>query len=122
MPRDRHRSMVDGLLCVSDRFVGQNVEGSEFDIRWARSATKHRISRERSRYVIERCGLVFAEPPPPRAHSSATRLLFLGDGPEGIAIEVIAIQLRDDRLLVIHAMQVRRRYRRQYEEARKWRR
>jgi hypothetical protein len=39
---------------------------------------------------------------------------------EGIALEVMAVELEED-LLVIHAMQLRDRYRDQYEEARKWR-
>jgi hypothetical protein len=36
--------------------VRQNVWPGEPIIRFARSATKHRISRERSLYVIEQCG------------------------------------------------------------------
>jgi hypothetical protein len=40
----------------------------------------------------------------------------------GIALEVMAIELEDDSLLVIHAMPLRDRYRKQYEEAKKWQR
>jgi hypothetical protein len=47
--------------------------------------------------------------------------VFLGDDMEGIALEVMAIELEDEGLLVIHAMALRDRYREQYEEARKWR-
>jgi hypothetical protein len=38
---------------------------------------------------------------------------------EGIALEVMAVELRDEGLLVIHAMALRERYRAQYEV---WRR
>jgi hypothetical protein len=50
------------------------------------------------------------------------RLVFLGDDEEGIALEVMAVELADDALLVIHAMPLRDRYRKQYEEAKTWRR
>ncbi len=40
----------------------------------------------------------------------------------GVALEVMAIELEDGSLLVIHAMPLRDRYREQYDEARKWRR
>lgn len=93
------------------------------NLRWARAATKHRISRERSLYVIEHCGLRFEQEPPIDAPASASlRLVFLGDDAEGMALEVMAVELEDDALLVIHAMPLRDRYRKQYEEARKWRR
>ncbi|HEX3174460.1 MAG TPA: hypothetical protein VHQ43_09625 [Solirubrobacterales bacterium] len=93
------------------------------DLRWARAATKHRISRERSRYVIEHCGLRFEQDPPAGAPENASpRLVFLGDGEDGAALEVMAVELDDGSLLVIHAMPLRNRYRKQYEEAKKWRR
>ncbi len=86
-------------------------------LKWARAATKHRISRERSRYVIEHCGLRFEEKPPGDAPASATtRLVFLGDDAEGTVLEVMAVELEDRSLLVIHAMPLRDRYRKQYEE------
>lgn len=37
---------------------------SEMSVRFARSATKHRISKESIRHVIAHCGLCFDEPPP----------------------------------------------------------
>ncbi len=36
--------------------------------------------------------------------------------------EVMAVELDNEKLLVIHAMTLRNRYRKQYEEAMKWRR
>lgn len=93
------------------------------DLKWARAATKHRISRERSRHVIEHCGLRFdQEPPGDSAEGTSPRLVFLGDDADGIALEVMAVELEDGSLLVIHAMALRDRYREQYEEAKKWRR
>jgi hypothetical protein len=92
------------------------------DLRWTRAATKHRISRERSRYVIEHCGLRFKQEPSSDAPIGASsRLVFLGDDADGIALEVMAVELDDENLLVIHAMPLRDRYRKQYEEATKWR-
>jgi hypothetical protein len=44
------------------------------------------------------------------------------DDENGIALEVLAVEFEDDALLVIHAMPLRDRYRKQYEEAKKWRR
>lgn len=91
--------------------------------RWARAATKHRISRERSRYVIEHCGLRFEQEPPANAPAGASlRLVFLGDDAEEVALEVMAVELEDESLLVIHAMPLRDRYQEQYKEAKKWRR
>jgi len=93
------------------------------DLRWARSATKHRISRERSRYVVEHCGLRFEQSAPAGAPADAdTRLVYLGDDAQGVALEVMAIELEDRSLLVIHAMPLRDGYRGQYEEAERWRR
>ncbi len=93
------------------------------DLKWARSATKHRISRERSRYVIEHCGLVFELDPPGSGPASVNpRLVYLGDDPDGTPLEVMAVELENESLLVIHAMPLRERYREHYEEAKEWRR
>jgi hypothetical protein len=92
------------------------------NLRWARAATKHRISRERSRYVVEHCGLRFEQDPQADAPENASlRLVFLGNDEEGMVLEAMAVDLEGDALLVIHAMPLRDRYRKQYEEAKKWR-
>jgi hypothetical protein len=49
------------------------------------------------------------------------RLLFLGDDEEGVSLEVMAVELEDGELYVIHAMDLRKRYRSEYEEAKRWR-
>jgi hypothetical protein len=60
----------------------------------------------------------------PQALRSAPdpRLVYLGDDADGVALEVVAIELEEGSLLVIHAMPLRDRYREQYEEAKRWRR
>ena len=74
-------------------------------------------------FVVEHCGLRFEQPPPAGAPAEAdVRLLYLGDDANGVALEVMAIELDDNSLLVIHAMPLRERYQPQYEEAKRWRR
>jgi hypothetical protein len=84
---------------------------------WARSATKHRISRERASHVIEHCGLYFKVDDP---GGRDPRLFFFGDDPAGVGLEVIAIEASEGGLKVIHAMAVRQRHRDRYERAMKW--
>lgn len=102
---------------MSDRSA--NV--SQKRVRFARSATKHRVSKESIRHVIAHCGLAFEE----QAPASDTdvldaRLVYLGDDPDGQAIEVIAVEGSKDELILIHAMALRKKYTDQYEEAKRW--
>jgi hypothetical protein len=91
-------------------------------VRFARSATKHRVSKESIRHVIAHCGLCFDEPPPAKnAGVLDSRLVCLGDDANGRAIEVIAVEGDKDDLIVIHAMPLRDKYQAQYEEAKQWR-
>jgi uncharacterized DUF497 family protein len=83
-------------------------------IRWARSATKHGVSKSRSRDVIEHARVRFRVPAPDELDD---RLLYLGDDEEGRALEIMAVELESGDLFVIHAMPMRRRYRAHYEEA-----
>ena len=48
-------------------------------------------------------------------------MLILGDDQAGVALEVLAVEDARGDFVVIHAMKMRRRYRRQYEEALRWR-
>jgi hypothetical protein len=50
------------------------------------------------------------------------RLLYLGDDADGVPLEVMAVELDNRDLLVIHAMPLRDRYSEEYEEAKRWRR
>ncbi|MDQ3726296.1 MAG: hypothetical protein M3335_10480, partial [Actinomycetota bacterium] len=102
--------------------VRQKVWPVEARIGWVRSATKHRISRERSLYVIEHCGLPFTEERRSRARISADpRVWFFGDDLEGVALEVVAAEKSEEEFLVIHAMDLRDRFQGLYEEGRSWR-
>jgi len=49
------------------------------------------------------------------------RLLYLGDDEDGTEIEVMAVELEDGDLFVIHAMVMREKYQNEYEEAKRWR-
>ncbi len=92
-------------------------------VRFARSATKHRISKERIRHVISHCGLAFSEPPPSQASEALDeRLVILGDDADGKELEVMAVEGSKGEMIVIHAMELRKKYRDRYEEAKQWRR
>ena len=90
---------------------------------WTRAAAKHGIRTMSARYVIEHCGLYYEQPAPPLSATGfdAPRRVYLGDDAAGAALEIMAVELDPDGLLVIHAMPLREKYRHQYEGARKWR-
>jgi hypothetical protein len=104
--------------------VRQNVWPDEPLIRFARSATKHRISRERSLYVVEQCGFQVVERCRSQTFSDGPdkRVYFFGDDMEGVRLEVVAAQTGDEEFTVIHAMNLRDKFSELYEEAREWRR
>jgi hypothetical protein len=64
----------------------------------------------------------FEEEPPTDGDATDMRLVFLGDDEAGVAIEAMAVEDRNESLLVIHAMPLRDRYRLDYEEAKRWQR
>jgi hypothetical protein len=112
------RTELDPTLRYS---VRQNVWSEEARITFARSATKRRISRERSLHVVEHCGIQFVERYWSRANSDVDRrIVCLGDDLEGVALEVMAVEQAEDEFMVIHAMDLRNRFRGLYEEARAW--
>jgi hypothetical protein len=101
--------------------VRQNVWSEEMEIRFARSATKHRISRERSLYVIHSCGVQLVERRwKPTRDRPDRRVTFLGHDLEGVPLEVMAAERDEKDFLVIHSMDLRDRHRGLYEEARSW--
>lgn len=79
-------------------------------IRWARSATRHRISKDRSRHVVQTANVIIREPAPAGSQLQDERIVFLGADPAGLLLEVMALET-DAGLLVIHAMKMRRKYR-----------
>lgn len=101
--------------------VRQNIWPEEARIGFARSATKHRISRERSLYVIEHCGMQFIDRQQKPANLGIDeRIYFLGNDLEDVALEIVAVELEEDEFTVIHALELRNRFRGLYEEARSW--
>lgn len=99
------------------RLFRQNVASEFKRLRWARSATKHRISRTRIHDVLEHCALIFEKDPPARHPGGRDlRWVFLGEDSTSVALEVIAVEADDGNLVVIHAMKMRSRYRDTYEE------
>lgn len=101
--------------------VRQNVWPEEARITFARSATRHRISRERSLYVVEHCGLQLVNRYRSPLHTDVRqRVVFLGDDLEGVALEVVGVEEEEEEFVVIHAMNMRKRFRGLYEEARRW--
>jgi hypothetical protein len=113
------RKELDSNLRYS---VRQNVWPEEARITFARSATKHRISRERSLYVIEHCGIQFVERNwNPVRRGVDPRVWLFGDDLEEVPIEVVVAELAEAEFMVIHAMSLRDRCRDLYEEGRSWR-
>lgn len=101
--------------------VRQNVWPEEARITFARSATKHRISRERSLYVIEHCGIQLVDRFwSPDTSNVERRVYFLGDDLEEVALEIVAAESEQEDFRVIHAMELRKHFRALYEEARSW--
>jgi hypothetical protein len=89
-------------------------------IRILSTAYKHGITDGQIHFAISHCGLTFVQPPP-RDLTEPDRVLILGDDQAGVPIEILAVQDDSGDLVVMHAMKMRRRYRRQYEEALPWR-
>jgi hypothetical protein len=88
-------------------------------VRFARSATRHRISKESIRHVIANYRVRFEEPPPDtEARARSTRIVYLGEADRGHALEVMAVEGKHGELLVIHAMDLRDKYRKRYEDRR----
>jgi hypothetical protein len=93
---------------------------SAMGVRFARSATKHRVSKDSIRYVIDHYSVRFEQPPPAgRRASRSNRIVYLGEDAHGEALEVVAVEGEQGDVLVIHAMPLRAKYRRQFEELRR---
>jgi hypothetical protein len=80
------------------------------EVKWTRSATRHRISRERSGYVVLATTSVLLCEPRPGADD---RLVYLGPDQDGVVLEVMAVAIETG-LLIIHAMPIRNRYKTYY--------
>jgi hypothetical protein len=84
-------------------------------IEFTQSARKHRIGRARVRQVLAD---PIAEAILPAEQGRQERLVFVGDDESGRALEVMAVRT-DKGLLVIHAMDLRPKWRTLYEEAKR---
>lgn len=80
------------------------------EIRWSKSAAKHRINRARSGHVVRTAERILREPAAPDSPLKDDRIVFLGPDPNGVMLEVIAIEIEEG-LLIIHAMKMRPGYR-----------
>lgn len=85
-------------------------------IRFAQSASRHRISPDRVRFVVEHCPC----PLYPATGEQQDLVLFLGADANGVPLEVIGVELDGGNLLVIHAMRLRRGYRNDYVRVMRW--
>jgi hypothetical protein len=78
---------------------------------------RHRISKDSS-HVIAQYRVRFEQPPPPGSPASRSiRIVYLGEDMHGRPLEVMAVERHSRDLLVIHAMPLREKYRKRYEEA-----
>jgi hypothetical protein len=77
------------------------------EIRIARSATKHRVSRRDSLAIVEGADRRAQLLPPEGSDWSGERWAYIGVDSRGEWIEVIAVELEAEALLIIHAMPLR---------------
>jgi hypothetical protein len=84
-------------------------------IEFAQSARRHRIGRERARYVIAN---PVVESTVPGEEGQDERLVYLGDDARGRALEVMAVPIEGG-ILVIHVMDLRPKWRQRYEEGKR---
>jgi hypothetical protein len=78
-------------------------------ITFAASVSRHRISSDRARYVVENCACPLYPPPDPDS-GDEDLVVFLGPDDRGVPLEVVAVELANGDCLVIHAMRLRRKY------------
>jgi hypothetical protein len=88
-------------------------------ISWTRSATRHRITRERSLHIVRHAGICFRQPDEDDWYGDP-RFVFLGPDTEACPLEVIAVASEDGSLVIIHAMPLRKRWQAWYWEGLQW--
>jgi hypothetical protein len=127
---DRYEEAEDPrwMLEVAFRFretrhdiVRRNEWADSDKIVWARSATKHRISRERSLHVVRNAGICRRDTRYGDEWYEDQRFMFFGPDLEGMPLEVGGVAPDDGSLIIIHAMPLRERFQGWYVEAAKWR-
>lgn len=78
------------------------------EVRYAKTAARHHISRERISYVVHNAvtvATIFPE------GARTERTLHIGPDSQGVMLEVISVEGQRGDTFVIHAMQLRPRYR-----------
>jgi hypothetical protein len=71
----------------------KNARVAGVGVRFARSASKHRISKESVRHVIANYRVRFEEPPPAGSPAPrSARIVYLGEDAQGHALEVMAVE------------------------------
>jgi hypothetical protein len=116
------RSLLEEVLegCESRAsIVRQNdwVDGER--IGWVRSATRHRIAREQSLWIIQHAGICFQLG---LGRDGDPLLFFFGDDEDERPLEASAAEGPTGKLTVIHSMPLRDRFEDDYMEAYRWRR
>jgi hypothetical protein len=103
---------------AATRFLADIIDFHSFvcqnwlaEIRWARSATKHRVSHARSEHAIRNAVATIAQPTPEDSPHPDDRIVFLGPDSDArrTMLEVMAVETATG-LLVIHAMPIRAKY------------
>jgi hypothetical protein len=84
---------------------------------WAPSASKHRVSRARAQHVLETVPVAYPLPGA-EGEPDPALLLFVGDDPGGVPLEVVVRLLDDGTVHAIHVMKLRPKYRPLYESTR----
>jgi len=90
--------------------VALDIDG-DVVIRFSRSATRHGIDPDQSRFVVEHCLCPLYSSDPDRVDL----IVFLGPDIRGVPLEDFGVELADGGLLMIHAMRLRASYRDDYE-------
>jgi hypothetical protein len=85
-------------------------------LRFARSAARHGIARDRIRHVIEHCRTPIYSSRP----GDDDLVAFFGPDQDGVPLEVAAFELPNGDLLVIHAMRLRRKHLADYQRVVRW--
>jgi hypothetical protein len=114
--------MVFGFGETRGDIVRRNEWIDSDQISWARSATKHRISRERSLHIVRHAGICFRETEHEDEWYDDPRFIFLGPDEELMPLEVIAVAPEDGSLTIIHAMPLQERWPAWYSKGLEWQR
>jgi hypothetical protein len=114
--------LVKAIVDVRARpanIVRHNEWSDGKNIDWARSSTRHRISRGRTLFAIRSAGICFEDG---SSAEGETRLYFFGDDGDGTSLEILALEGHDEGLFVIHSMRLRAHFMDRYREALRWQR